>query len=113
MQVCGVQLSSETSRWRESWPPFGGSYECAGNSCCISGSQRPLCRVQCCQVPRSTGNVAHLQKEDKYSCVDRSTYDLHVQLLGISQLKNFMERWSWSDLILYFYWILLGYVVCH
>lgn len=81
MQVCGVQLSSATSRWRESRPPFGGSYECAGHSCCISGSQRPLCRVQCCQVPRSTGNVPHLQKEDKYSCVDRSTSYLHVQTL--------------------------------
>uniref|UniRef100_A0A452YB56 Phosphoglycerate kinase n=3 Tax=Aegilops tauschii subsp. strangulata TaxID=200361 RepID=A0A452YB56_AEGTS len=95
MQVCGVQLSSATSRWRESWPPFGGSYECAGHSCCISGSQRPLCRVQCCQVPRSTGNVAHLQKEDKYSCVDRSTSYLHVQTL-----RNFPIEKLYGEVVL-------------
>ncbi|XP_044969642.1 phosphoglycerate kinase-like isoform X2 [Hordeum vulgare subsp. vulgare] len=95
MQVCGVQLSSATSRWRESWPPFGGSYECTGNSCCISGSQRPLCRVQCCQVPRSTGNVAHLQKEDKYSCVDRSTSYLHVQTL-----RNFPVEKLYGEVVL-------------
>lgn len=95
MQVCGVQLSSATSRWRESWPPFGGSYECAGHSCCSSGSQRPLCRVQCCQVPRSTRNVAHLQKEDKYSCVDRSTSYLHVQTL-----RNFPVEKIYGEVVL-------------
>ncbi|KAM3408248.1 hypothetical protein ACQJBY_001433 [Aegilops geniculata] len=95
MQVCGVQLSSATSRWRESWPPFGGSYECAGHSCCISGSQRPSCRIQCCQVPRSTGNVAHLQKEDKYSCVDRSTSYLHVQTL-----RNFPIEKLYGEVVL-------------
>ncbi|VAH15929.1 unnamed protein product [Triticum turgidum subsp. durum] len=95
MQVCGVQLSSATSRWRESWPPFGGSYECAGHSCCISGSQRPSCRVQCCQVPRCTGNVAHLQKEDKYSCVDRSTSYLHVQTL-----RNFPIEKLYGEVVL-------------
>ncbi|KAM3408251.1 hypothetical protein ACQJBY_001433 [Aegilops geniculata] len=81
MQVCGVQLSSATSRWRESWPPFG--------------SQRPSCRIQCCQVPRSTGNVAHLQKEDKYSCVDRSTSYLHVQTL-----RNFPIEKLYGEVVL-------------
>ncbi|KAM3401894.1 hypothetical protein ACQJBY_006087 [Aegilops geniculata] len=81
MQVCGVQLSSAASRWRESWPPFG--------------SQRPSCRVQCCQVPRSTGNVAHLQKEDKYSCVDRSTSYLHVQTL-----RNFPIEKLYGEVVL-------------
>ncbi|XP_037405042.1 phosphoglycerate kinase-like isoform X2 [Triticum dicoccoides] len=95
MQVCGVQLSSATSRWRESWPPFRGSFECAGHSCCISGIQRPLCRVQCCQVPRSTRNVAHLQKEDKYSCVDRSTSYLHVQTL-----RNFPIEKLYGEVVL-------------
>ncbi|XP_048526877.1 phosphoglycerate kinase-like isoform X2 [Triticum urartu] len=95
MQVCGVQLSSATSRWRESWPSFRGSFECAGHSCCISGIQRPLCRVQCCQVPRSTRNVAHLQKEDKYSCVDRSTSYLHVQTL-----RNFPIEKLYGEVVL-------------
>ncbi|VAH03853.1 unnamed protein product [Triticum turgidum subsp. durum] len=81
MQVCGVQLSSATSRWRESWPPFR--------------IQRPLCRVQCCQVPRSTRNVAHLQKEDKYSCVDRSTSYLHVQTL-----RNFPIEKLYGEVVL-------------
>ncbi|CAM0956937.1 unnamed protein product [Alopecurus aequalis] len=80
MQVCGVQFTSSTSRWQEPWPPFGGSFECTRHSCCFSGSQRLLCRVQCCHVAHSARDAAHLQ-EDKYSCVDRSTSYLHVQTL--------------------------------
>ncbi|KAM0852105.1 hypothetical protein ACQ4PT_051977 [Festuca glaucescens] len=83
MQVCGVQLTSSTSLRREPWPLFGGSSESTRGSCCFSGSQKLLCKVQCSQVSHSssTRDVAHLQKEDKNSCVDRSTSYLHVQTL--------------------------------
>uniref|UniRef100_A0ACD5YH11 Uncharacterized protein n=1 Tax=Avena sativa TaxID=4498 RepID=A0ACD5YH11_AVESA len=83
MQVRVAQLTSSTSRRQEPWPLFGGSSESTRHSCCFSGSQKLLNRVQYCQVPHSnsTGAVAHLQKEDKHSCVDRSTSYLHVQTL--------------------------------
>ncbi|XP_051199469.1 uncharacterized protein [Lolium perenne] len=83
MQVWGAQLTSPTSLRREPWPLFGGCSESTRDSCCFLGSQKPLCKAQCSQVSHSssTRDAAHLQKEDKNSCVDRPTSYLHVQTL--------------------------------
>uniref|UniRef100_A0A0E0M832 Phosphoglycerate kinase n=1 Tax=Oryza punctata TaxID=4537 RepID=A0A0E0M832_ORYPU len=80
-KACSVQLLRPSrSLRRESWPQSGGSVV-TGRPCYLRGSRR-LSRlngmVLCFQPPQSA-SVVHLEEEDKYSCIDRSTSYLYVQ----------------------------------
>ncbi|KAF0898786.1 hypothetical protein E2562_011865, partial [Oryza meyeriana var. granulata] len=80
-QACSVQLLRPLrSRRPESCPKSGGSLV-TGRPCYLWGSRGLSglkCSVLCCQLPQSA-SVAHLEEEDKYSCMDCSTSHLHVQ----------------------------------
>ncbi|KAG8091721.1 hypothetical protein GUJ93_ZPchr0012g19980 [Zizania palustris] len=77
-QACSVLLLRPSRpRRREQWPPSGSHG--------LSGFK---CTVRCCQLPQSA-SVVHLQEEDKYSCVDRSTSYLHVQSVRNFPIEKF------------------------